>query len=224
MSSSPLAERAARRSIADRQAAATGEVDRLVEAAHRVIERTGSFDPKMRDILTTAGLSTQAFYRHFPSKDDLLLVLIDDGRRQLVSYLGHRMAKAKSPEGQIRAWIDGVLAQAVDPEAAARTRPFLMNQDHLAERFPVEQRASVELLIDLLESPLQALDPVASDRRRDAVAIYQLAFGSLRQHAIDRTSPTRADIDHLVAFALAGVGRRTRAASSSASATSGPAS
>ena len=34
-----------------------------LEATFSLIERTGSLDPSMRDILAASGISTQAFYR-----------------------------------------------------------------------------------------------------------------------------------------------------------------
>jgi AcrR family transcriptional regulator len=207
VSGSPtLAQQAVLRSVAGRRAAAEDEVNRLVEAAFALVERDVTFNPKMREILKQAGLSTQTFYRHFRSKDELLLVLLDNGRRRLVSYLGHRMSKARTPEGEIRAWIEGVLAQLTDPVAAARTRPFLVHQDHLAEKFPEEQRASVELLLELLLPPLERLGGggARAAQRRDALAIYHLTFGLMRQHAIDRTAPTEAETAHVVAFTLAG--------------------
>ena len=75
------------RSPSGRVAAATQEVEQLVEATYRVVSREGTVDPRVRDILLEAGLSTQVFYRHFRSKDDLLLVLLDDGRRRFADYL-----------------------------------------------------------------------------------------------------------------------------------------
>ena len=208
--SDALARRAAERSLATREASYAAEVRRVIEATYRVIERTGSFDPTLREILRESGLSTQAFYRYFKSKDELLLVLLDDGRRQLVGYLEHRMARAEVPQDKIRAWIEGVLAQAIDPGAASRTRPFLANQDHLTEAFPDEQQASAELLLGLLVSALGQLPRDEGRRaeiRRDAEAIYQLAFGTLHTHLTRRTQPGRAEIDHLVGFALRAVGQ-----------------
>jgi AcrR family transcriptional regulator len=208
--SDALARRAAERSLATREASYAAEMRRVIEATYRVIERTGSFDPTLREILRESGLSTQAFYRYFKSKDELLLVLLDDGRRQLVGYLEHRMARAEAPLEKIRAWIEGVLAQAVDPDAASRTRPFLANQDHLTEAFPDEQQASVELLLGLLVGALAELPGDEGRRteiRRDAEAIYQLAFGTLHTHLTRRTQPGRAEIDHLVGFALRAVGQ-----------------
>ena len=98
---------------------------RIVDRTLALIERTGSVDPSLREILAETGLSTQAFYRHFRSKDELLLVLLDDGRRQLVSYLGHRMAAVDDPREKVGAWVRGVLAQGMNEPAASRTRPFV---------------------------------------------------------------------------------------------------
>jgi AcrR family transcriptional regulator len=205
----PLISRTVSRSLAGRRASYADEVQRIVDATYQVIERTGSLDPTMRDILRQSGLSTQAFYRHFRSKDELLVALLDDGRRRLVGYLEHRMAKAASPAGQVRAWIEGVLAQSADHQAAARTRPFLANQDRLADQYPSEQQESADLLIHLLADPLTALAPSASPERlrMDAVSIYHLVFGTLHQHLRHGTAPDPAEVDQLVAFVESAVTR-----------------
>jgi AcrR family transcriptional regulator len=184
------------------------EVQRIVDATYRVLARTDSIDPKLRDILRESGLSTQAFYKHFRSKDELLLVLLVEGRQSLVGYLAHRMDKAATPAERIRAWIEGVLAQAADAEAAARTRPFVVHQDRLAEQFPEEQRQSVDLLVELLEAEVGSL-PGRRTRvsvKRDARAVYHLTFGTLHWHLTHGTRPTNADIEHLAQFSLKAIG------------------
>lgn len=206
----PLVQAAITRSLSHRFDTAAGEVDRLVEAAYRVIERTGSVDPRMREILAEAGLSTQAFYRHFPSKDDLMLVLLDDGGRRLGDYLSHQMAKATTARGRIRAWVEGVFAQAVDADAAARTRPFLANLARLAERYPDSQRAAIDLAVAPLAAALRDAaktgDATTSDPSADARAIYHLAMGDMEAHVLARTAPTKREINHIVSFALRAVG------------------
>jgi AcrR family transcriptional regulator len=201
----PLVQSAIERALAPRYDAYVNEVQRLVDATYRVIERTASVDPTVRDILTEAGLSTQAFYRHFTSKDELLAVLLDDGRHRIVDYLVHRMQKATTPARQVRAYVEGVMAQAMDEAAAARTRPFVVQQDRLADRFGDAQRTSVALLVQLLVEPLRALGS-GRNAERDAAAIYHTVFGAMEQHVRDRTTPTRAEIDHLVRFCLRAVG------------------
>jgi AcrR family transcriptional regulator len=206
VSDHPIVQSAIQRSLARRVEAYEDEVQRLVDATYRVIERTASLDPTVRDILAESGLSTQAFYRHFRSKDELLVVLLDDGRRRIVDYLAHRIDKATTPESKVRAFVEGVMAQATDRDAAARTRPFVVQQDRLADRFGDHQRTSTARLIELLHDPLRALRPGpharGTDVEHDAAAIYQLAFASMEQHVRDRTVPTKAEVEHLVQFCL----------------------
>jgi AcrR family transcriptional regulator len=199
-----LARRAAERSVAERQAAYVQEIERIVDATHRVMATTGSFDPPLRDILRESGLSTQAFYKHFRSKDELLLLMLDDGRRQLLSYLEHRMDKAGTPAGRVKAWVEGVLAQAGHADAAARTRPWLANQDRLAEQFPDEQQASVDLLVALLADAITQVAP-KRPATRDALVVYHAAFGALHRHLAHGTKPAPAEVDHLVQFCLGAI-------------------
>ncbi len=205
-----LARRALERSVAQRQAGYVQEVQRIVDATYRLIERTGGIDPSLRDVLAEASMSTQAFYRYFTSKDELMLALLDDGRRRLLGYLDHRMSGVTDAAAKVRAWIEGVLAQAASPAAAARTRPFVAHQDRLAEAFPQAQQESVDLLVDLLEEAVAQLPGGAVRRdagaaRRDAEAVYRLTFATLHDHLARRARPSAADVEHLVGFALRGL-------------------
>jgi hypothetical protein len=65
------------------------------------------------------------FYRCFVFKDDLMAAVLAEGGRILGDYLMLRMAKARTPEEKIRAWITGVMRQA--ETAAERTRPFIVS-------------------------------------------------------------------------------------------------
>jgi AcrR family transcriptional regulator len=213
--SETLASRALERSAADRHAGYVDDVRRIVDATYRLIERTGGIDPSLREVLAEAGLSTQTFYRLFRSKDELMLVILDDGRRTLLGYLEHRMARATAAPDKVRAWIEGVLAQASNPQAAARTRPFLAHQDRLVEQFPEEQQESVDLLVGLLVGSLEELQrsgpgrrgrPGAEATRRDAEAVYRLVFATLHDDLARHRVASVDEVDHLVGFVLAGVG------------------
>ena len=76
-----------------------------------------------------------------------MLVLLDEGRRRLMDTLERRMRRADTPADRLRAWIEGVLAQATNPAAAARTRPWVLSERHLSTLFPEEQQWSVDLLV-----------------------------------------------------------------------------
>lgn len=171
------------------------ELERLVEAAFTVVARTGSLDAPVRAILKEAGLSNQAFYRHVESKDELFLLVLDEGRRSLVRYLDRRMQPCDGAEQRLAFWIGGVLAQAADPDTARRTRPFVAQTDRLAERFADEQRRSEDLLIDQVAA-------AAGLSWDEATVVYDLAFGALARHLRRGTAPDASSIDAVVGVAL----------------------
>ena len=205
----PLKERTARRALAQRQQAYVDEIDALIEATYRVIERTGDVDPTVRQILTEANLSTPAFYRHFRSKDELFVVIIDDGRRRLAATLERRIRRASTGLGRLRAWIDGVMVQAGDPVAAGRTRPFVTHLERLRSRYPAEQLESERVLIDQLRQLIvDSAELQSSSADADATAIYHMTIGLLSAHLLGRTAPTSAEIEHLVDFAGRALGAK----------------
>jgi AcrR family transcriptional regulator len=198
-----VASEFAARATRNRAAADADEVRRLLDAACAVLRRTGDLEPRVGDVVREAGLSNQAFYRHFHSKDELLLALLDDGQRRLVATLEARMRRADPGEAQIRAWVAGVLEQARRAEAADNTRPFVINGLRLADRFPSEWSRSRDLLLAPLREAIGAL---AGDPGRDAPAVYHIAFGAMQDALVRRERPTDADVEHVVQQALALVG------------------
>lgn len=197
-----LADRAVRRALASKEAAARAEVQRLLDATLALIRRDGGESPpRVADIVAEAGLSNQAFYRHFAGRDELLAAVAEAGARRVVTYLRHQMAKDDQPAGQIRRWIEGVLAQA-KPEAAHETRAVALPIRRAA---PVEARTRDPLddARDLLLAPLTALG--STDPSRDAALVAAAAFDRLKHH-IWVEPPSRADVEHLSRFCLRAVG------------------
>ncbi len=189
------------RAVADRRAAYAAEARRLIDAAFVVMRREGSIDPAVRAIVQEAGLSNQAFYRHFSSKDALLLAVLADGQQQLVAYLGRRVASASSPDEQVQRWINGVMAQARDRDAAEATRPFACNSARLADLFPADLAASrAEMLMSLVPA-VQALGGTA----HDAELIRDLVLARMNDAIAHRRIPNRTEIQRLVDFCLAGI-------------------
>ena len=197
-----LAQELAEKAIAGRLESYAGEVRRLLDAAYAVMARTGDIDPRVGDIVKEAGLSNQVFYRHFAAKDALLVAVLDDGQRRLVETLERRMRRVEAGTPRVRAWIEGVLEQARNPEAAKNTRPFAINGVRLNDRFPVESAASSERLLAPLR---EAIADAGGDRVRDTAAVHELAMGTMRRFLVERRTPSSADIAHVVRFALAGL-------------------
>lgn len=209
-----LAERSADRALALRHAAYTDEALRLMSAAHRVMERSGDFDPRVSEILKEADLSNQAFYRHFASKEALLMAVVEAGTQRLRSYLLSRMA-GKTSVAQIREWVRGFARQALNDKVAAATRPFVIPRARLLERFPESIRAAErELIAPLAEAIAMAQRERALQANLDtqaaAVFVYDLVKEWLQRQLIERGAVTQ---DHqtksaaaLEDFVMAGLG------------------
>jgi AcrR family transcriptional regulator len=207
-------DQAVDRSLRGRREAATNEITRLVDAALVLIQRSGQLEPRVSEIVEQAGLHNQAFYRHFRSKHELLVAVLDQGIALLAGYLAHRMERAASPVEQVRAWLAGVCEQALSLEAAAATRPFVLARGRLSEAYPEEVRESERQLSSLLRSAIRA--GVASgdfpnaDADRDSETLYLLAMGWVEHRLTDPQLARREDADALVAFAMAGLSRDDR--------------
>ena len=196
----PLEERLADAALAARRGQYASEVRRLIDAAFAVMRATGDIDPPVRDIVKAARLSNQAFYRHFDAKDALLLAVLADGQRRLVEYLRSRVASCADPETQVRRWIEGVLAQARNPEAAESTRPFAVNAARLADRYPADLAVSRTALLDTLIPSVRALGGTDDG----AAFVCDLALARMNDAITHRRRPEAQEVQRLVEFCLAG--------------------
>jgi AcrR family transcriptional regulator len=197
----PVEQELADRALAERRDAYAAEARRLIDAALAVMQRTGAIDPSVRDVVREAGLSNQAFYRHFPSRDALLVAVLADGRRRLVSYVEHRLARVEQPRVQVQRWIEALMEQARQPAAAAATRPFAINAPRLHDRFPDETAASREELVRTLRPAIAAM----GGDERDAELVHDLTLARMNDALVHRRPPDRKEVQHLVAFCLAAI-------------------
>ena len=201
-STSPVAERIAQRTLAARGAEYADEVRRLLDAGLVVMRRGGTEQrPRVADIVAEAALSNDAFYRHFPSKDALVTAILEDGADRLGSYLAHQMAKADTPEGQIRRWVDGVLAQA-DADIAATTRAVLWNGGSVGGGVAAGRHFAAAPLATLLHEPLIALG--SADPALHATLAAHATLGTLADHLWAGTRPAEDERDAITAFCVGG--------------------
>lgn len=204
-----VAARIAHRTMSRRGPDYAAEVRRLLDAGLAVMRRCGTTSrPRVADIVAAAGLSNDAFYRHFESKDALVVAILQDGTERLLGYLSHQMAKERTPEGQVRRWVEGVLSQAIDDDVASATLAVLWNASSVPSDGPAVGRASAAAqLATLLIEPLAALGSSAPEQ--DASLIGHAIVGALSDHLWARTKPTPGEVDHMVAFCLRAVTGRT---------------
>jgi AcrR family transcriptional regulator len=196
---------AVERALDDRQREATEEVERILAAAVRVMERTAPEPPRVSDIVAEAGSSNKAFYRYFAGKDDLILAVMERGVGIVVSYLQHQMAKEAKPQDQVARWIEGTLAQVADPHLISMSRAAA-GQMSAATNWRVAEREMMRPLRDLLTEPIAALG--STDVDRDVEAVFGSTASTMRRYMGSAERPDDADIEHLVRFCLHGLGVR----------------
>ena len=193
-----VAARVARQTLDKRGADYAEEVRRLLDAGLEVMRRCGTESrPRVADIVAEAGLSNDAFYRHFPSKDALVAAILEDGNVRLGAYVAHQMTKSATPEGQVRRWVEGVMSQA-DDDIAATTLAVMWNAGGPLTGAPA---ASTGPIATPLQGPLTALG--CADPELDARLLAHATVGSLSEHLLAGTKPGPPEIDHLVAVCLA---------------------
>ncbi len=195
-----VAARIAARTLAKRGPDYTAEVRRLLDAALEVIaERGTTARARVADIVAAAGLSNDAFYRHFPSKDALVAALVEDGTERLASYLTHQMAKEPTPEAKVRRWAEGMLSQA-SGKTAATTVAVLWNGSGPRAGIVGGSRAASAPLASLLHEPFTALG--STSPAMDASLIAHAVLGKITDYLWARKQPSRDELDHIARFCI----------------------
>jgi AcrR family transcriptional regulator len=201
-----LADRIAQRALAKRGALYASEVRRLLDAGLEVMRGCGTTTrPRVSDIVAAAGLSNEAFYRHFRSKDELVASILEDGAERLASYVAHQMAKAPTAEAKVRRWVEGILSQAIDDDIAATTLAVLWNGGSIGDGLAPGRSSMNTPLAALLREPFAALGSARPPF--DSSLATHAVIGILTDYLRQGRRPTRADLEHTVEFCLATVSK-----------------
>jgi AcrR family transcriptional regulator len=190
------------------------EADRLIHAAWDVLGRTGFEGFKVASVIRAAGSSTKAFYRHFASKDAMLLALLVDETERASARFAARMATTSSPTEAVEMWISTMIGAAGRPDLAARARLFA-SLSQVSSNFPDQVRRTRQpMLAPLLEAlaagRASGAMPLA-DPPADARLIMSLCGGVLRD-LLDGTASGNVEdsIAETQSFVLRSLGARDR--------------
>jgi AcrR family transcriptional regulator len=212
----PLAVRSVERTLASRYSTYIDEVTRLIRAAVAVMDRQQTTNPKVSDIVREAGLSNQAFYKHFRSKSELFLAILDEGQRELVTYLQHQTDKSDTGIGKVRNWVAGIMSQAVVPAAASATRAVIMNSLELRVEYPEECERLNQLLAEPLVEAIRLAEEQGMVRPTDpkmaAMTIFRLTGSTMEMYVLSRLVPSDSEIEFLVDFILSALGAESGSA------------
>ncbi|MEH3129942.1 MAG: TetR/AcrR family transcriptional regulator [Mycolicibacterium neoaurum] len=96
---------------------AADERGSIVEATFACLAEPHDGPISVAAILARAGVSSRAFYRHYQSKDELFLAMLDDVTRRLAVRLDEIAAEeGAAPLDRLRAWLDQMFTLAVDTD------------------------------------------------------------------------------------------------------------
>ena len=82
--------------------------DRIVETAYELFSRRGVRDVGVDELIARSGVAKATFYRHFPSKDELVLAFLEEReQRWTVGWVeAEARSRAGTPEEQLLAIFD----------------------------------------------------------------------------------------------------------------------
>jgi AcrR family transcriptional regulator len=89
------------------------EREAIMRAAYRLIGREGG-SVSVQEILDAAGLSTRAFYRHFASKDELVLSMYRTDNQRVADALWAATEEEPDAWRALQAWVDLSLSVVFD--------------------------------------------------------------------------------------------------------------
>lgn len=91
----------------------------LVAAAGDAFTKHG-VSASLDDVARAAGVGPGTLYRHFPTRDQLVLAVIDDGLRGLCEY-GESLLAEPDPVAALRNWLDAYIRQGSVYDGLAAT-------------------------------------------------------------------------------------------------------
>jgi AcrR family transcriptional regulator len=184
----------------------------FVDAMWAVTARERTTEPSIRDIVAEAGLTPKAFYRHFKTKDDLLVLALREGSVLLLEHLHRRMQRHPPGRARIDAWIRGVAGQASTPDALQRTLPWSLAMGRIGRDFPRELAESQKMVIAPLQAEIEieveAGRSTSPDPAEDARVVFSAATDLLRRSLLAGRPAKAAEVDHLIDFTHRALGLR----------------
>lgn len=188
------------------------ERDRIIDAAYRCLRETEDGTVAVAAILEAAGLGTRAFYRHFGSKDDLLLAMFRRDSERVLAEIESAVSAADSPAAALRAYVGQMMRLVSDRRRMRRVLVMHSQEARRARGYETElrrshaaQEAIVARVLD--QGRADGSFPQVAEARSDARSI-RAALGQAFEDQITGTASVTAEAaaEEVAHFALRAVG------------------
>ena len=206
-----FSDEVAERSVVEARARATAEVTALMDAGLAVLARDGAAFT-VASVLREADMSTRAFYRHFQSKDELVVAVYERDAEETIVRLAKRVGEAVEPRGAVDVWVDEILALVYDSRRVRRTSPLASESARLQSQFPHVFARILERQLEPLEDALERgrVDGTfpATDPTADARSIHAVTWAVIEQRMLGHRRNRAEARDHILRFCLPALGAR----------------
>ncbi|PYE16276.1 TetR family transcriptional regulator [Williamsia limnetica] len=189
----------------------------IIGAGRRLFAESSSFQFTMKQVSVQAGVALQTVYRHFETKDLLVLAILEEEIRSSVAKIETDVAKIADPLEKVHSVITGPASRQRTKQqnlmGAAIVREHLRLQvDHPADVALVTAPYFV-LMEDILRTAADAGALQIVDPKRDAQIIQHLVMSFYHQFALGVVSGDPAqETAYLWEFCRAALDRGTTAA------------
>jgi AcrR family transcriptional regulator len=156
--------------------------ERILEVADRLFYAEGVHATGTEKIMSVAEVAKATFYRHFESKDALVLAYLENRDRALWNYLSH-----PNPPKDLREVLIKFELYANHPEVIGC--PFLRIASEFPDTVHPFHRVAIEHQDKIVDYLIDLLEPLAIERKRAASqAILAVIDGALSTRMLYGTS------------------------------------
>jgi AcrR family transcriptional regulator len=183
----------------------------ILDEAYRLLDSNGGAALQVTEILANTGLSTRAFYRHFKTRDDLLLVMFRRDRDRVLDELRTVAAEAATPVDALQQWVAKMFSLLAEPRRKRRLRTFDSEEMQRTRGYQEEVRrfgaAEQAILAQIIgEGRFKGYFPGADPApdARSVLAVIEAGFvAQSRRHTADSAQETA---DQVLSFVLRALG------------------
>ena len=166
--------------------------ERILDTAAELFYRDGYGAVGVDTIIAQAGVAKTTLYRHFASKDELIVAYLERANERFWAWFEHAIAGQQDPRAQLAALFDAVAELAASPaclgctfQGAASEFPSQEHPGHQAAR--AHKQAVLDRLCELA-ARAGARDP--GELARELLLVMDGAFAAARMFG--RRSPAAA--------------------------------
>lgn len=190
------------------------ERDVIMRAAYRLISQGSSSiatTTSIENILRTAGVNRRIFYRHFASKDDLVIAMQEWAGDLILTDLKKAVAATDTPAASVIAWIEDYLSigwqETRFRDALAFMSPDFIHTPGITAALETTYARHREVLTVALGRGLADGSLPNARPELDSFAIHAVAVRHLEARIRGRVDTDFDEVrDHVVDFVLTGLG------------------